>query len=63
MLRSTCSNAFPPSKLAENPPLSWHLRQSDIDQINEAWNTIRSTPQITDIVKYFKEKVNPSQKD
>jgi hypothetical protein len=54
--------AFPAVKLAENPPLSWHLRQSDIAQINEAWNTIRTTSQVTAIVKYFQDAVDQSKK-
>jgi len=50
--------SFPRADVAANPPLSWHLRSPDIEQITKAWNEIKDQQQIRSVVEFFRSQLH-----
>jgi hypothetical protein len=50
--------SFPRVDVATNPPLSWHLRSPDIEQITKAWNEIKDQQQIRWLVEFFRSQLD-----
>jgi hypothetical protein len=48
--------AYPQIKDATNPPLSWHLRLPDVEEIGQAWNMVKADDDVRCVIDFFRPK-------